>query len=59
MLAYWVAKRFVTVPRIGQAKFGRERKVRRIKTALINCTAPLGDGALCVVFTNYKVFTLG
>jgi hypothetical protein len=35
MLAFWAGKRFVTVPRIGQVKFGRERKVRRIKTALV------------------------
>jgi len=35
MLAFWAAKRFVTVPRIGLVKFGRERKVRRIKTALV------------------------
>jgi len=35
MAAFWAAKRFITVPRIGQVKFGRERKVRRIKTALV------------------------
>lgn len=35
MLAFWAAKRFITVPRIGQVKFGRERKVRRFKTALV------------------------
>ena len=35
MLAFWAGKRFITVPRIGLVKFGRERKVRRIKTALV------------------------
>jgi hypothetical protein len=35
MLAFWLAKRFITVPRIGQVKFGHQRKVRRIKTALV------------------------
>ena len=35
MAAFWAGKRFITVPRIGRVKFGRERKVRRIKTALI------------------------
>lgn len=35
MLAFWAAKRFITVPRIGRVKFGRERKVRRFKTVLV------------------------
>jgi len=35
MLGLWLAKRFVTVPRIGKVKFGHQRKVRRIKTALV------------------------
>jgi hypothetical protein len=35
VLAFWGAKRFDTVPRIGKVKFGHERKVRRIKTALV------------------------
>ena len=35
MLAFWAGKRFITVPRIGLVKFGRARKVRRIKTALV------------------------
>jgi MFS family permease len=35
MLSFWLAKRFITVPRIGRVKFGHKRKVRRIKTALV------------------------
>lgn len=35
MLAFWAAKRFITVPRIGRVKFGQQRKVRRFKTALV------------------------
>lgn len=35
MLAFWAAKRFITVPRIGRVKFGHQRKVRRFKTALV------------------------
>ena len=35
MLSFWLAKRFITVPRIGRVKFGYKRKVRRIKTALV------------------------
>jgi hypothetical protein len=35
MLAFWAAKRFITVPRIGRVKFGSERKKRRIKTSLV------------------------
>jgi hypothetical protein len=35
MLAFWSGKHFLTVPRLGRVKFGRKRKVRTLKTALV------------------------
>jgi MFS family permease len=34
-LPYWAGKRLITVPRIGRAKFSRERKSRQTKAAVI------------------------
>lgn len=51
MLAFWAAKRFVTVPRIGRVKFGRERKIRRIKTALV-LFASVVVGLVVMVLTS-------
>ena len=35
MLAMWVAKRFITVPRLGRVKFGAERQKSRKRTSLV------------------------
>jgi hypothetical protein len=35
MLFLWMGKRFITTPRIGQAKFSAERQKRRRKTSLV------------------------
>jgi len=35
LVAYWAGKRFITVPRTGRAEFGRARKSRQTKAAVI------------------------
>jgi hypothetical protein len=54
MLAFWASKRFITVPRIGLVKFGRARKVRRIKTALVLFTSVVFGLVVLQVTTAIK-----
>ncbi len=49
-LIFWVGKRFITLPRIGQVKFGPARR-RRLRTLIIVLSVLVGIQVLIVAFT--------
>jgi len=50
LVAYWAAKRFITVPRTGWAEFSRARKSRQTKAAVIYAISAVA-GAIVFLIT--------
>jgi hypothetical protein len=56
LFVYWLGKRFITMPRIGRARFGPTRKSKQRKTAVLYSISVLAG---LIVFLVFQMWTTG